>query len=40
VLIEHISINLMIVGHLTKESLPNTFIEHVKKMDIMVNNGF
>ena len=34
--IEHISINLMIVGPLNKGLPPKTFIEHVESMGIIV----
>ena len=36
-LIEHIITNLMIVDPLTKGLQPKTFIEHVKKIGIIVN---
>ena len=34
--IEHISTNIMIVDPLTKGLPPNTFIEHVENMDIII----
>ncbi|RDX71066.1 hypothetical protein CR513_49627, partial [Mucuna pruriens] len=37
--IKHISTNLMIVDSLTKGLLPKTFIENVKTMGIIINNG-
>jgi len=33
--IEYITIDLMIVNHLTKELTPKTFIDHIENMDIM-----